>query len=297
MRMERGRTTHKFVGRLASACALVTLAGCFGNGDINLVKDAVLKAMPDTTLGKALDSRASCKSTKWRAFDDERGRRIVEYTCEYKGIEDYISQKRLKAIEENEKLIQRELDSLPPSIERQKEKIQGMQQRRAEMISQHEAKAAEEEQHIKTASNVTEKILATERAAAFANERRRSIKDFEDSIAREEAQLSNLENTLPQQFKEAQEQSTASRTEIATLLKNFQSLSEISQWSIVNDEPVYVGSAVELVAANGKISEPMSLQSMISDVQDHTSAPAQRTIYMLHISEIWRRYEKESGFQ
>ena len=287
----------KLVGQLASACAVLTLGGCFGSGDINTVKDAVLPAIPDTTLGKALDTRASCKSTKWRAFDDERGRRIVEYTCEYKGIEEYISQKRLKAIEEDEKLAQRELDALPPLIERQKEEIQRRQQRRVEMISQHEAQTAEEEQRIAAAKNVTEKMLATDRAAAFANERRQSIKNFEDSMAREEAQLSNLETNLPQKFREVQEKSAASRTEVATLLKNFQNLSEISQWSIVNDEPVYVGSAVELVAANGKISQPMSLRSLISDVQDHTSEPAQRSLYMLHISDIWRRYEKESGFE
>ena len=287
----------KLFGRVASACALLTLGGCFGSGDINTVKDAVLPAIPDTTLGKALDTRASCKSTKWRAFDDERGRRIVEYTCEYKGIEEYISQKRLKAIEEDEKLAQRELDALPPLIERQKEEIQRRQQRRVEMISQHEAQTAEEEQRIAAAKNVTEKMLATDRAAAFANERRQSIKNFEDSMAREEAQLSNLETNLPQKFREVQEKSAASRTEVATLLKNFQNLSEISQWSIVNDEPVYVGSAVELVAANGKISQPMSLRSLISDVQDHTSEPAQRSLYMLHISDIWRRYEKESGFE
>lgn len=287
----------KLFGRVASACALLTLGGCFGSGDINTVKDAVLPAIPDTTLGKALDTRASCKSTKWRAFDDERGRRIVEYTCEYKGIEEYISQKRLKAIEEDEKLAQRELDALPPLIERQKEEIQRRQQRRVEMISQHEAQTAEEEQRIAAAKNVTEKMLATDRAAAFANERRQSIKNFEDSMAREEAQLSNIETNLPQKFREVQEKSAASRTEVATLLKNFQNLSEISQWSIVNDEPVYVGSAVELVAANGKISQPMSLRSLISDVQDHTSEPAQRSLYMLHISDIWRRYEKESGFE
>lgn len=284
-------------GRLVFASAVLALGGCFGGGDVDTVKNAVLKAMPDTTLGKALDSRVACKSTKWRAFDDERGRRIVEYTCEYKGIQEYISSQRHKTIEENEKLIQRELNALSPLIERQKETIQRMQQRRAEMLSRHETQTAEDEQRINAARNGTEKMLATDRAAAFASQRRQDIKNLDDSLAREEAQLSNLENNLPQKFKEAQEKNEASRAEIATLLKNFQSLSEVSQWSIVNDEPVYVGSAVELVATNGSISQPMSQQSLISDARDHTSAPAQRTIFMLHISEIWRRYAKESGFE
>ncbi|MFD1712378.1 hypothetical protein FVQ98_19340 [Ottowia sp. GY511] len=95
--------------RLTLVFAPVLLGGCFGGGDINIVKNAVWEAMPDTTIGKALDSRFSCTTPKWRQFEDERGRSIVEYTCEHKGVREYISRHSKEAFAARKQAVDNQL--------------------------------------------------------------------------------------------------------------------------------------------------------------------------------------------
>lgn len=66
----------------------VNLAGC-GNSDISSVKKMTLTADQTYTIGQVFDNRKACDSTKWSESTDDRGRKIVEYRCDFGGVAEY----------------------------------------------------------------------------------------------------------------------------------------------------------------------------------------------------------------
>lgn len=69
---------------------ITTLVGCSGPADS--VKDGVLDLDKSTTVGKALDSWVSCKSTKWDVVKNTNGSNLVTYTCSHKNVAEYSQQ-------------------------------------------------------------------------------------------------------------------------------------------------------------------------------------------------------------
>lgn len=71
------------------AASLLILAGC--GGDSSVVSDLKEKTFPvDSTLTyeQALDRRAVCESTNWAVREDNRGREVVRYECNLKGVQE-----------------------------------------------------------------------------------------------------------------------------------------------------------------------------------------------------------------
>ncbi|WP_337264564.1 MULTISPECIES: hypothetical protein [unclassified Serratia (in: enterobacteria)] len=65
--------------RLALPC-LVLLTGC--DGDINTVKKQVYPQIDASmTIGQALETRKDCENGSWDSYKDDRGRKIIQYTC------------------------------------------------------------------------------------------------------------------------------------------------------------------------------------------------------------------------
>ena len=60
------------------------LSAC-GNDHIDAVKNMEFFHDDTLTLGQALDTRPVCADTQWDSFEDEKGRTIVEYSCEIEG--------------------------------------------------------------------------------------------------------------------------------------------------------------------------------------------------------------------
>lgn len=120
------------------------MVGC-SNGDVRLVKDSVWPGLPDTTIGKALDTRQACAETEWRAFDDERGRRIVEYRCEYRNARDYFERKTEEQIAEWSKSEQVQLQQFQRRVEEARGRSSEAQERLAqqELASQAPQEASQ----------------------------------------------------------------------------------------------------------------------------------------------------------
>ena len=67
---------------------IVSLAGC-SNSDVSKVKAMKLDIDPSFTVGQAFDNRKVCDSVKWDVIKDERGRKLVEYRCDFKGVKEF----------------------------------------------------------------------------------------------------------------------------------------------------------------------------------------------------------------
>lgn len=329
-----------FRGWLVFAGA-VLLSGCWGRGDIRVVKDSVWTAMPDTTIGKALDSRSLCKSTGWRAFDDERKRRIVEYTCEYKGVKEYLARENQRVADQYGQEVQRNLNLLEAALKRAQDSVRSLRQGRDLHLSTYTRRASEDEARHKgyqadlealegmrdcrafqmQSLRTKDEAKRLERLAGYRGcpgydlewsslvrrlqeglqdlgrseeKRRQYMAEDEDAIARAEATLATIESQKPQQAKEVQEQGAAAQAEFqsraAARLNGYQSLRETTQWSIVNGEPVHVGSAVELKAGDQTFTRPVLLSFVISEARDGTPEIARRGFLMILIDELWSRY-------
>lgn len=104
------------------------VAGCT-DGDVRLVKDSVWNAMPDTTIGKALDTRQACAKTEWRAFDDDRERRIVEYRCEYRDARAHFEKSTQQQIQAHQKDGAFQIEHLQAMLATERERLQQQQAR------------------------------------------------------------------------------------------------------------------------------------------------------------------------
>ena len=67
----------------------LVITGC--SDDVNLVKNGVMNFNKTITVGEAFDNWNDCKSRKWDAFETDNHIRVVEFTCEKKGVNEYMS--------------------------------------------------------------------------------------------------------------------------------------------------------------------------------------------------------------
>ena len=337
---------------LMLTCAPVLLIGCFGAGDIEVVKNAVWNAMPDTTIGKALDSRVLCQTTHWRVFDDERGRRIVEYACEYQGVQEYLSSEAQRVVSLYDKEVQGNLALQNEMLKRAQANVQSLRNGKAEMHTRHAQWAAEDEERSRAIQNDLQALESMRDCRAFQPEllqtkgigtqlkfeakrcgrynrasddpyvqqwgslvrqlqgdlqrlvrsvdvRREQMAERDSAIAKAEAELAALDEQKSQKAQEVQEKGAAAQAEFQSKasqqLKQYKGMREISQWSIVNGEPVYVGSAVELQAGAATISQPVLASFIINEARDNTPDWARRERATRVIDNLWERYKRESG--
>lgn len=86
------RTNHALL-TLVTCSAMLVLAGCGDSKPVTEVKAlpfnySNLTTGPDMTVDQALDNRKVCDSVKWSTSQDDHKRTVVEYDCNYKGIDD-----------------------------------------------------------------------------------------------------------------------------------------------------------------------------------------------------------------
>lgn len=83
-----GRAVLRRCAKVLMAGLSVSLVGC-GNSDISTVKKMLLVDDQTYTVGQVFDNRKACDSTKWGESTDDRGRKIVEYRCNFNGVADF----------------------------------------------------------------------------------------------------------------------------------------------------------------------------------------------------------------
>lgn len=89
------------------------LTGC-GDSEIDAVKATYVDQGETMTFGQLLDNRPICESVKWDTSKDGNQRTMVEYTCVFKGADDFLSIDR-------ENTIKRQLASFDLQIQQAKE--------------------------------------------------------------------------------------------------------------------------------------------------------------------------------
>lgn len=67
--------------------SLTALSGC--SSEIDVIREGRLELLPEYTVGQALDNREICQDTDWSTIKDKKGRNIVRYKCEMKGIKEW----------------------------------------------------------------------------------------------------------------------------------------------------------------------------------------------------------------
>jgi hypothetical protein len=90
---------------------LLLLQGCDGS-TIDSVKNYVYDFDTSMSVGNALDHRKICSDTKWKSFKDERGRTIVEYRCDLKGVSEYSQKTKNLALDSLKQSIKQHQDNL-----------------------------------------------------------------------------------------------------------------------------------------------------------------------------------------
>ena len=86
--------------RIPLIAALAAALTACSLGDIGAVQEQPFPVDSTYTTGQALDDRAHCDAVDWSTMDDDRGRRIVVYTCVLTGASDHFAAERDKQIEE-----------------------------------------------------------------------------------------------------------------------------------------------------------------------------------------------------
>lgn len=67
------------------------ISGC-GSSNIDAIKESAFAVDESFTVAQALDGRPICSDHSWDEYEDDRGRLVVEYSCEMKGASEYFSQ-------------------------------------------------------------------------------------------------------------------------------------------------------------------------------------------------------------
>jgi len=96
----------KIISILLTVVASILLTGCTSKVDI--VKNSVMNFNQTITLGDAFDNWSDCKNSEWEEFEVSNGAQVVQFTCEEKGFQTYMS--KLKSLltpeqQKNEKVI------------------------------------------------------------------------------------------------------------------------------------------------------------------------------------------------
>lgn len=120
--------------KAALACiSLAALSGC--SSEIDVIREGRLELLPEYTVGQALDNRKLCESTDWSIIEDERGRDVVRYTCDFKDIEKNYRDTANEMIEraqndQRPSAIRQEIEDIDSKIEKDIALIKKVQKRR-----------------------------------------------------------------------------------------------------------------------------------------------------------------------
>ncbi len=130
---QSGRTIFLRVSLKALLLGIAsTLAACSG-GKVAAVQNAVLPADPSYKIGQAFDHRKICASTKWDTVKDSRGRTIIEYRCDLKGVADYYKSLDDKRLADLQSTIQSLEGNYLTEMKSLQSKIDGEQKTLAEL--------------------------------------------------------------------------------------------------------------------------------------------------------------------
>ena len=120
--------------KVALACiSLAALSGC--SSEIDVIREGRLELLPEYKVGQALDNRKLCESTDWSVIEDERGRDVVRYTCDFKDIEKNYRDTANEMIEraqndQRPSAIRQEIEDIDSKIEKDIALIKKVQKRR-----------------------------------------------------------------------------------------------------------------------------------------------------------------------
>ncbi|CAM5179442.1 hypothetical protein [Alishewanella longhuensis] len=110
------------------------LSGC--NGDISAVKNSYIDKNKTTTAAQALNHRDICKNIKWKKIKDDKGRSVVEYSCDFVNTQDFNKVKREKALDDINKAIVSGAENAEKEIKRLKDEYKKISKDRKKIIEE-----------------------------------------------------------------------------------------------------------------------------------------------------------------
>lgn len=227
--------------------AILSLSGC-GGGDVEKVKALKFPLDESYTLSQILDNRGICADTHWKSFADSKGRQVVEYRCNLKGVEEYF-----KAV------LQYELDRPRRGYQESIDSIQKQIDYATEIKTSSEQTLAENEAKLK---ELTAKSLDPNDPDAFITEReiqfaKGAIFKSKDDIAYRQQNIDRYMADMNEVSLEDFEQRFADNT--AKAQKEYEAratkIEDIMQWVIVDEEPQLIASGIVLEYPNSEPKE------------------------------------------
>ncbi|PHS43788.1 MAG: hypothetical protein COB05_17755 [Marinobacter sp.] len=228
----------------AKFCLLLTasvlLTGC-GSSNVDAVKESAFLVDESFTVVQAMDSRPICADSSWEELEDDRGRVIVEYRCEFEGAEDYfagsdsvtedyISHTLAPAIEQEQRFIdelQSELDTAPQIIEEAINEFRAENELDSFMFVRYKVRPRE---------NCG--VSASSYSDGYSDEKADALRVcLEERVAKYEAEIED---------RKAKIQELEQRIESKSRVADIQSATEVFKWTVTEEKIYYYGGGVAL---------------------------------------------------
>lgn len=132
-------------------------------------------------------------------------------------------------------------------------------------------------------------------AARRLQEMEEKTKQIPRSIKSKKDHLAYLEETQSTDEKRAPERLAEHEAHMARLRQrgeSFQGVREVSQWTVQQKEPVYLGSRIDLVFSDSTVEQPMEPKIIFDDAADNPTKIS--ALYQFILNQMWVRYRKKA---
>ena len=269
--------------RISTLIVSALLAGCFG-GDVGKVKDSRMKGWPDFTVGQLLNKREACSKIEWESFKDTRDRKIVQYTCENQRIRNSFKRVTDEDVSRENMYKGLLIESAQKDLEQAESYVASVAERlkedRAAVALLESGQGVDQSTHESKLRYRREYLLQTEEDVGTAAE----------NLAKAKAQMESAPND-PRMGK-----FDANIEEFNLKLASLKSVREVSQWTIQDGKPVYLGSKIEIEFPD-KTKEELVKAEYIFDqaAKDGDANASLHGFYTIQYTALWRSYQLPSA--
>ena len=243
-----------------------------------------MKGWPDFTVGQLLNKREACSKIEWESFKDTRDRKIVQYTCENQRIRNSFKRVTDEDVSRENMYKGLLIESAQKDLEQAESYVASVAERlkedRAAVALLESGQGVDQSTHESKLRYRREYLLQTEEDVGTAAE----------NLAKAKAQMESAPND-PRMGK-----FDANIEEFNLKLASLKSVREVSQWTIQDGKPVYLGSKIEIEFPD-KTKEELVKAEYIFDqaAKDGDANASLHGFYTMQYTALWRSYQLPSA--
>lgn len=242
-----------------------------------------MQGWPDFTVGQLLNKRQACSKIDWESFKDTRDRKIVQYTCENQRI-----RSSFKRVTEED--VSRENMYKGLVIE--------SAQKDLKQAEDYVASVAERLQEDRAAVALLESGQGADHPLYESNlrQRRQYLLQSEGDVGTAAAKLEQAKAKMADAPNDPNmAKHDANIEELNQKFASLKSVREVSQWTIQDGEPVYLGSKIEIEFPDTTKEELIKAEYVFGQAAKDGNAEASlHGFYGMQYTALWRSYRLPS---